>query len=88
MPKDRSVFAAFGRSHRERVSDLLDQGPLLAVPQRAAVDEQPRGRVGQHSLDDLQPVGAQRAAGFGVIDDRVNFPTLAAAGFDKKSMLS
>ena len=50
--------------------DVLDLGPLPRVGQRALVGDQLR--VGLHDgVEDAQPVGAQRRAGFGGLDDRV-----------------
>jgi hypothetical protein len=45
VAEDRSVFAALGRSDGEGLADALDQRALFAMTQRAAVDEQARGRV-------------------------------------------
>ena len=55
-----------GRAQQQR--DVLDLGALPRIGQRAVVGDELRVRF-HHRVEDAQPVGAQRRAGFGGLDD-------------------
>ncbi len=71
MPENRLLFAPPGGGCHQCVAHLLYHRLLVAVAQRPTVDQQPRRRIGDDFVDDLESVVPERPAGLFVVNDGV-----------------